>query len=138
MMVLKILWQLPQVIVGGLVWLFFKITNGVTNKKRDFTDHAEISYKSVKNWNSGVSLSEFFIFIGDIRATDNCVRHESGHAEQSEKLGWFYLIIIGLPSISGNIYDRVFHKNWKVTDRSKWYYNLPWEKWADDISGVKR
>ena len=63
MIVLKILWQLPQVIVGGLVWLFFKITNRVTNKKRDFTDHAEISYKSVKNWNSGVSLSEFFIFI---------------------------------------------------------------------------
>ena len=76
--------------------------------------------------------------VKDSVATVREFPHEQGHQKQSRYLGWFYLIIIGLPSLLGNIYDRVAHKDWSSKDSIKWYYNQPWEKWADHLGGVKR
>ena len=66
------------------------------------------------------------------------MKHEYGHTIQSRILGPFYLIIIGLPSLIGNIYDQIAHKNWSLKDSCIWYYNQPWEKWADKLGGVDR
>ena len=90
-------------------------------------------------YNFGVSLGNYII-IGDkdYLISTNTIKHEKGHQKQSLYLGWLYLVIVGLPSIVFNIYDRLFHKNWKNEDRVKWYYNLIWEKYADRLGNVHR
>ena len=118
------IWQLPQNILGFIVSRFSKkeIINGVT-----------VYYKHLMH--SGVSLGNYIIM--DDRDDINYyyypdVAHEHGHQLQSLYLGPLYLIVIGLPSVIGNLVSRIFHKD------SKWYYNQPWEKWADKLGKVVR
>lgn len=128
------LWQLPQNIIG-----FF-----LTRKKELIGSVGEgicfnVYYK--KNfWGSGVCLGDYIIldykYLG--KSDRTAQKHEYGHHLQSVKLGWMYLIIIGLPSIVFNIYDRIFHKNWTRLQRLIWYYNLPWESWADRLGKVDK
>jgi hypothetical protein len=124
------LWQLPQNLLGALL----------SNILGDQT-----KYYNVKKYNDtlpyfvchkiavmGVSLGQYSI-VGWDSDDDLTVRHERiGHAKQSTLLGPLYLLIIGLPSLLGNIYSRLFKKD------STWYYNQPWEKWADKLAGIKR
>ena len=124
------LWQLPQNILGLLVILFtgaFKTKDG----------RYWVTGKGV----FGVSLGSFIIF-GDMNGryipVEQTIMHEQGHQRQSLYLGPLYLIIIGLPSITGNIYDRIAHRNWDYLARTKWYYKQPWEHWADKLGGVSR
>lgn len=122
--VLLFLWQLPQNILGLLVILF---TNAkYCNKGCWVTTVSKF----------GVSLGKYIIF-GQV-VNDISLKHEQGHQKQSLYLGWLYLLIIGLPSFLGNIWDRVVHRNWLVSERIKWYYNQPWEKWADELGNVNR
>lgn len=120
-------WQLPQNLLGLLVILFTRAKHQnccyVANSKRYF----------------GVSLGNYIIFgTGYWGYSKKDLLHEMGHQKQSLYLGPLYLIIIGLPSFCGNIFDRVFHKKWLSARRIKWYYSQPWEKWADKLGGVKR
>lgn len=71
---------------------------------------------------AGVSLGRYIIFSNDVHLSLDALKHEYGHTLQSKKLGWLYLIVIGLPSFIGNLYDRVAHRNWSSTARYKWYY----------------
>ena len=122
------LWQLPQNIIG----LIIIAINFKSVKKR-------VGYYEVKHlYNCGISLGNFIILDSDVSHILKTVQHECGHRLQSKYLGPLYLIVIGLPSICGNIYDRLFHKYWKYKDRIYWYYNQPWEKWADTLGEVKR
>lgn len=122
--VLMYLWQLPQNIVGLLVIWF---TKAKPNK-------AAMHVYQTK-YRMGVSLGNYII-LGPCSTTD--VMHEQGHMLQSRKLGILYLLVIGLPSITFNIYDRLFHCKWSANKRIKWYYSLPWEAWADRLGGVRR
>ena len=129
---LGFLWQLPQNVLGFILsigtekWLCPK---GTIDNKEDvyvwYSDHI---------FNCGVSLGRYIIL--DTKYLnyehDITIKHEHGHQKQSRILGWLYLLTIGLLSVSGNIYDRIFHKGYK------WYYNQPWEAWADKLGGVKR
>lgn len=121
--ILLYIWQLPQNLLGLIVILFSKAK---TNRK-------EVWWTE---YNFGVSLGRYIILCR--HSSEQTIRHEQGHQKQSLYLGWLYLLIIGLPSISGNIFDRLFHKNWSIPERVDWYYNLPWEKWADKLGGVDR
>jgi len=85
---------------------------------------------------SGISLGNYIIMNREDR--EDGMRHEYGHSVDSRRQGPFYLLITGLPSLLGNIYDRIFHKKWKYSDSSEWYYNQPWEKSADKNGGVDR
>lgn len=129
---LLFLWQLPQIILSYFVILFTnaKKTNLAVNNQLTIT-----FYHSTR-FNFGVSLKN--IIIGNQSGTYsiNTVLHEYGHTKQSKYLGVFYLLIIGLPSLCGNIYDRLAHKNWTNVDRIKWYYSQSWEKWADKLGSV--
>lgn len=69
-----------------------------------------------------------YIFIKRF-TSEKTIKHEEGHSIQSKYLGPSYLIIIGLPSLIGNIIDRYFEID---------YYSLLWEKSADKLGGVKR
>ena len=62
--------------------------------------------------------------------------HELGHAEQSRMLGWLYLPVVGVPSISGAAYAFLYRE---FTGR-RWtgYYDRYPERWADELGGVVR
>lgn len=126
------LWQLPQNIAGFILAKTARYKVPYTYKmKEDFN----VYYRSF--FNSGVCLGDYIIL--DFKCTDsNGILHEYGHHKQSLRLGWLYLLVIGIPSMLFNIYDRVAHKNWTRLQRRTWYYNLPWEAWADKLGGIVR
>lgn len=109
------IWQLPQNLAGLLVLLITKANKNL--------------YYGVYTWKylSGVCLGNYIFLYKVVPSID--VKHERGHQKQSKYLGWFYLVIIGLPSLIGNLIYRVHPFD---------YYNQPWEKWADKLGGVKR
>lgn len=126
------LWQLPQNILGLLVVL-------ITHAKyeSDFSTLQEDGFYSTSEFGCfGVSLGNYIIFGGS--PSKISIKHEKGHQKQSLYLGWLYLILIGIPSFFGNIWDRIAHKKWPLADRIRWYYNQPWEMWADTLGGVER
>ena len=119
--VFLVIWQLPQVIVGGLVALYLTAQDKVV-----FNDHTRYW-----NWQktSGLSLSEYFIFVNKY-APDFQEDHEEGHALQSIALGPLYLIVIGIPSfIWACLKSLGFF-------RSISYYSFYTEKWANDWGDV--
>lgn len=120
--VLLWLWQLPQNLIGLAVSLF--------------ADRCLGGGLYEWQWRCGLSLGRY-IFVYDTHRVQT-VMHEHGHQIQSLYLGPLYLIAIGLPSLCGNIYDRIFHRDWEKLRRESWYYSLPWEHWADRLGGVKR
>lgn len=116
-----ILWQLPQNLLGYLVI-------GLLNAYLPAFDTDPKFYLHYKTWFSSVSLGDFIILNGYCY-TEITIKHEIGHQKQSKILGWFYLPVIGILSVIGNLLHRIFKFN---------YYSLPWEKWADKLGGVKR
>lgn len=126
--ILSYLWQLPQNILGLALVLFYKYYYGCYN----YQNREDIKYYFSSGMPSGISLGRYIILDDIYPLDDDDSKHEFGHTKQSKKLGWLYLLIIGLPSLLGNVYSRIFNKN------SKWYYNQPWEKWADKLGEVKR
>lgn len=125
--VLLFLWTLPQQILGMLVVFF----TGAIKERRQY-EYAAYSFGYF-----GVSLGNFIIF-GSAPGTETSYRHEYGHHIQSLYLGPLYLIVVGIPSLLGNIWDRIAHRNWTNMQRVTWYYSRFPEKWADQLGGVKR
>ena len=113
------LYQLPQNLLGLLVIL-------LTRAKRSEWDG--ITYYDGRI-SGAVTLSMYIIIDRRYYNDSKTIHHEYGHQMQSKYLGWFYLIVIGLPSVIGNLLNRVWHFN---------YYSQPWEAWADRFGGVER
>ena len=126
--VLLFIWQLPQNIIGLLIML--------VNIKSVTMDKSKKCFRVKHLCDCGISLGNYIIIDSDVDCTDWTIGHEQGHQKQSQMFGWLYLVLVGLPSMCGNIIDRVFHKNWKLSKRLYWYYNLPWEKSANKLGGV--
>ena len=114
--VLLYIWQLPQNLLGLLV---IKYT-----KARRVSDRFWIT----EYYGFGVSLGKYII-IGPRYPGKTMLDHEQGHQKQSLYLGPLYLLIIGLPSVTGNLLHRLIKFN---------YYKQPWEAWADNLGGVNR
>lgn len=119
--ILLYLWQLPQNLLGLAVIAFtsaFRTKDG--------------RYWVTGIGGFGVSLGNYVIF-GDMNGRyipiEKSIKHEQGHQKQSLYLGWLYLLIIGLPSVIGNLLNRVIDFD---------YYKQPWEAWADRLGGVVR
>ena len=132
--ILLYLWQLPQNLLGlGLV-AFYK-----PERKYVLDNGVEIHFAT--RMRGGISLGKYSLVntihyrneLKDSLKRDT-VRHEAiGHSLQSRLLGWFYLLVIGIPSITW----AGIHRIQKVAD--KWsYYDFYTEKWADKIAGVER
>lgn len=120
--ILAILWQLPQMIVGLVVLLVnFKSVKKITDSVKPY-------YQVKRLGNSGLTCGELLIIDSDKKITDDLILHEYGHQIQSRRLGWLYLIIIGIPSAIGNIVYR--YKKYK-------YYQTPWEHNASVLGGSK-
>jgi hypothetical protein len=122
-------WELPQNLVG----LFVKHCFGT--KPCCMHEDAEVRYWPLSG---SISLGEH-IFLdkyyeqSKIERRDLTIKHEYGHTMQSRKLGWFYLLVIGLPSI---VWAGAFKGYRKKNNVS--YYSFYTEKWADKLGGVNR
>ncbi len=124
---LLFIWQLPQHFLAFLVWYFLNLTNKLT-KKKNFNGKS-VYYLRPSNF-GGVSLGNY-IFL-DERYHMRETYHEMGHSKQSEILGPFYLILVGIPSAFFNILTRM-----NLLSGETYYTRYP-ENWADDLGKVIR
>lgn len=124
---IKYIWQLPQNILGLLCVLL---------SKAKLDKYASI-YVAKYFFNSGISLGNYII-LQDKLYDETVIKHEKGHQKQSLYLGWLYLILVGIPSLIRNVWDRVAHKKWSYEKRVQWYYGGFPENWADKLGGVIR
>ena len=123
------IWQFPQNLLGLVLLLFYK-------HEKEYHRLNGRTFYFTTEMPSGISLGNYIIMNRDDR--EDGMRHEYGHSIDSRRFGPLYLLVIGLPSLLGNIYDRIFHRKWKYSDSCEWYYNQPWEKSADKNGGVDR
>lgn len=125
---LLFLWQFPQNLLGFMLTIV--LLNCYKPIKKDY-------WVFYNTFLGSVSLGNF-IFINGYSINEITIKHEFGHQKQSVYLGWLYLVVIGIPSVLGNLLCRIISRNWNYKERIKYYYNQPWEKWADKLGGVKR
>lgn len=118
--------QLPQNIIGFLLSLYY-------TGEDEFVRHGknDVLIRSSAKMLGGISLGQYVI-VGAF-PTKTTQKHELGHCLQSQKLGWLYLFVVGIPSILWAwIYDLdCINKRWT-------YYDFYTEKWADKLGGVRR
>ena len=134
--ILRYIWQLPQTLLAVILLLWLTKIARKSAKKEVYKG---VRYYWIKDWCNGVSLGDY-VLLGTVyhNPTGHTQEHEWGHTRQSLIFGPLYLLLIGLPSASGNLWSRIAHKGWSYKARSKWYYSLPWEHWADKLGGVTR
>jgi hypothetical protein len=119
------IWQAPQHLVALALWKIFTLLGKVVC----VTEMQDKVFICV-NILMGLSLGKY-IFVCE-RYSETVWKHEQGHSVQSYLMGPLYLIIVGLPSVTRNIYDRITHKG------AAWYYSGWPENDADRRGGVSR
>ncbi len=117
--ILLFIWQLPQIILGHILLMFYK--KSMTDSQR--TSLATIYFSS--SIRGGISLGNVVIVNKKYRREKKLIIHELGHCIQSRYLGPFYLFIVGMPSLARSMLWRFF----KLEENS--YFNSYPEKWAD-------
>ena len=124
-------WQFPQIVVGFFILLYYKTFYPTFIKEKDTIKDINCYY--ISGFHGGISLGTY-IFLNYRYIYDaNYIKHEYGHTIQSKYLGWFYVLIIGIPSIIWAwLYGPVIKKEGKK------YYTFYTEKWADKLGGVIR
>lgn len=122
MKALRYIWELPQNLLGLLLRVIYKGT--------DSEYDGAVVRRSLK-MQGGISLGRYIIV--SQFASKTTVMHEYGHCLQSRRLGWLYLLVIGLPSIVwAGLYGTV------VKPTKNGYYRWYTERWADRLGGVER
>ena len=117
------LWQLPQNLIGLLLVLILQ--------PEESYDMEGCRLYYATRMRGGISLGRYVIVRSWMKDyTGNTERHELGHAKQSRMLGWFYLFVIGIPSI--------LWAAWWNEGRNRDYYSFYTERWADHLGGVNR
>lgn len=119
---LLMLWEAPQLLLGLLLRAIYK---GVDSVYEDAIVRRSLKMKG------GISLGRYIII--SQFATKKTVQHEYGHTIQSKRFGWFYLPLIGLPSI---IWAMLYGPVIKPTLNG--YYKFITECSADRLGGVER
>ena len=131
--ILTEIWQLPQHIIAYVIMLVnhksIKLMISKDSIRYYLVDHL---------FDCGISLGNYIFLDNDGDYGRITVKHEYGHQKQSLMLGPLYLIIIGLPSVIGNIIYRIKYKYFKKYYDYYSYYKQPWEAWADRLGGVVR
>ena len=131
---LLMLWELPQNILGALLFIFFAV----------FSDYSEIldDDDSLEMYSpmmrGAITLGIFRVYaykyLGNgARYVELVRKHEKGHRKQSVMLGPLYLIVIGLPSLIWAALHSTVRRLGTVD-----YFSFYTERWADRLGGVKR
>ena len=123
------IWQLPQNLLGFLLLLFYR-------DDKLYHKHNGRRFYYTTEMPSGISLGNYIIMHKE--EYDEGFWHEYGHSVDSRKFGPLYLFTIGVSSLCINIWDRLFHKKWKISDSLEWYYSRWPERRADKNGGVDR
>ena len=132
--ILTEIWQLPQHIIAYVIML----VNCKSIKPMINRDSGILYYVVDNLFNSEISLGNYIFLDFNEYHEYKTIKHEHGHQIQSLILGPLYLIIIGLPSIIGNIVYRIKRRNFRKNYNPKDYYKQPWEAWADKLGKVVR
>lgn len=127
-------WELPQSIVGAVLWLYYKSSIIETG------EYGETKAFFSPLFPGGISLGYFaFINLRDKAylkntSVEKTIKHEClGHGTQSKYLGPLYLPVIGLSSITwAGLYGSV------IKPTKNGYYKFWTEKWADKLAGITR
>lgn len=128
-------WQLPQNILGFIVSCVYA-AGAKKVEKAEMDGDVQVVYSS---WMAGgISLGRYIVLPyryakSKAKYALNARQHEWGHTRQSRRLGWLYLIVIGLPSITWATLHTYCNKF-----KGKSYYSFFTEKWADKLGGVQR
>ena len=136
------LWQLPQNLLGLILILFYRpevciiLQNG--NKvyfSRNMTGGISLGkYSIINSYYAGLKTGNKTMKPIEELVQLDVVKHEGiGHGTQSRYLGWFYLLVIGLPSIVwASLYGSI------IPYTHNGYYKFPTESWADKLAGIVR
>ena len=90
--ILLFLWQLPQNLLAIVMIPFMG--------KLKFVKYDNYCYAfEVINMPSAISLGSFIYLSAYHAKRETVIGHEYGHVIQSHKLGWLYLLVIGIPSL---------------------------------------
>lgn len=115
-------WQLPQNLIGLSLRLFYK--------PRLIRVYGDCLVYICPTFPGGISLGRY-VYLGGDNKVD--ILHELGHCKCSKKLGLFYLLIVGLPSIV-----HAWLHSYFPGCKGKSYYHFYTELWADAESGIVR
>jgi len=122
--ILLVICEFPQMLLAVVMIAFFKRRIIRCENYRD----SNIIY--VKGFPGGISLGIYIILNEKYYKRDLAKKHEFGHSMQSLYLGWFYLIVIGIPSLIRSIIWRLFK-----LDSRDYYRGYP-ESWANRLGSV--
>ena len=130
---LLMFWELPQNIIGSLLFVFFAVFSDSVILDDD--DSLEMYSPMMRG---AISLGIFRVYaykyLGNgARYVELVRKHEKGHRQQSKWLGPLYLIVIGLPSLIWATHHSSVRRLRTVD-----YFSFYTEKWADRLAGVKR
>lgn len=130
---LRILWELPQNLLGFILFQIYSVDCQCMEAPYGDT---RILYS--ERMRGGISLGRIIILPWKYRYNSSSyvrdtISHEYGHTRQSLRLGWLYLIVIGLPSLMWAWAHSTFKRLQEVD-----YYSFYTEAWADRLGGVKR
>ena len=121
--ILLYVWQLPQNLLGLLLVTILK--------PEDVYDFFGCKVYYAHRMRGGISLGRYIIIRSYLMNADSQTEyHELGHSRQSKMLGWFYLLVIGIPSL--------IWAAWWNRDRDCSYYSFYTERWADRLGDVHR
>jgi len=117
-------WEFPQLFLGLLFYIFLKPK--ITSR----LNYRDAIVNFVNNFPGGISLSWIIFLDKKYSGNTNAVKHEYGHTLQSLYLGWFYLFVVGIPSIIRAIIWNRFK-----LEAIKYYGGFP-ENWANRLGGI--
>ena len=132
------LWQLPQLILGIIVGLFWYNAGVLIIVKGQRKILPVVMCLITNKCVSGVSFGPIIFLNSYIYHTDpSGLAHEYGHSIQSVYLGWLYLIIVGLPSIIMATLCSILEPYSRTSSHiSRFignYYNRYPENWANQL-----
>jgi hypothetical protein len=131
--IIKVVWELPQNALGAIV--------KNVSKAEFYTKYKDANVYCWKLY-SGMSLGKYIFVPSYYKKTPpenmhtsilHTIKHEYGHTVQSKYLGWFYLLVIGAPSL---IWCTCFEGYRTKTGKS--YYDFYTESWANKLGDVER
>ena len=131
--ILTEIWQFPQHIIAYVI-ILINCKSIKLMVSKDGISHYLVDHL----FDSAISLGNYIFLDSDGNFSYKTIKHEFGHQKQSLMLGPLYLIVIGLPSIIGNIINIIKYKYFRKYYDPDFYYKQPWEAWADKLGGVDR
>lgn len=122
--ILYIIWEFPQTVLAFMIIAFLK------RKIVRYEDYRSTNVFYVKDFPGGISLGRYIILAERCYRRESVKKHEFGHSMQSLYLGWLYLTVVGIPSLTRSIIWRSFKL------KSGDYYRGYPENWANRLGSV--